>query len=426
MCSILNKIGVVYKESNCFEYYNNKSYPAALTNYMKLVVSVTPLKNCDSVKNLTSIDISTKLLSLLVYSCFTKTNFQKNLPINLGNRSMHNQISPSLNQPNETSPASIDSITDGPSSSNTLSHLTPPNLPSSVTIQSLQRPTPMKKLKCLYTNATSLNALKLHELTSITTTESPHLILITETWFSDLSITSIPNYNLNRKDRNGRGGGIAIYVRKELNVSEPSLFKSSYSEQVWLSIMLDKEHILVGCVYRPPNANLDPRIDYEILQNIKLSKKLVDQKKFSGLMIAGDFNFPNIKWDNQSVQVLGSATCQASKFVDLLNDESLTQNVLTPTFLQADSTCVNILDYVITEDPLRFSMSSIDPPLGSANQGHLLIWYDYLIENHIFQSKNQNRKLNYKKGNYLEFNSTVNSYNWSEIFDNKSIEVCYE
>ena len=56
-------------------------------------------------------------------------------------------------------------------------------------------------------------------------------------------------------------------------------------------------------------------------------------------MIAGaiiypvDFNFPNIKWDNQSVQVLGSASCQASKFVDLLNCESLTQNFFTPTFL---------------------------------------------------------------------------------------------
>lgn len=137
----------------------------------------------------------------------------------------------------------------------------------------------MSKLNCLYTNATSLNSLKLHELSSILSIKSPHLILITETWFSDISITSIPNYILCRKDRTGKGGGVAIYSRNDLNTKELSIIKPIYYEQVWVSIELDHEHVIVGCIYRPPNAYLDPRIDYEILNNLRLCKKLVDQKK---------------------------------------------------------------------------------------------------------------------------------------------------
>ena len=144
-------------------------------------------------------------------------------------------------------------------------------------------------------------------------------------------------------------------------------------------------------------------------------------------MIAGDFNFPNIIWDNNSVQVLGSnISSPNSKFVDIINDESLTQNILMPTFLQANSTCVNTLDYVITDDPSRVSSVSIDQPLGPANQGHLLIWYNYHIDNHLLPIKHRSRKFNYKKGRYLEFNDKINSYNWPEMFDKKSIELCYD
>ena len=80
--------------------------------------------------------------------------------------------------------------------------------------------TSLDKLKCFYTNATSLNTDKLQELSIYVANEDPHCIFITETWFTDISVPQLDNYSLHRDDRNGHGGGTAIYTRKDLNVAE--------------------------------------------------------------------------------------------------------------------------------------------------------------------------------------------------------------
>ena len=46
----------------------------------------------------------------------------------------------------------------------------------------------------------------------------PKIFVLTETWFRDESIQSIPNYNGFHSTRpGGRGGGVSIYVAKSLN-----------------------------------------------------------------------------------------------------------------------------------------------------------------------------------------------------------------
>ena len=72
----------------------------------------------------------------------------------------------------------------------------------------------------LYTNATSLNGDKLRELSIISAQELPHLIMITEIWFDEHSAANLENYTLFRRDRGTRGGGVCIYVRRDLAATE--------------------------------------------------------------------------------------------------------------------------------------------------------------------------------------------------------------
>ena len=73
------------------------------------------------------------------------------------------------------------------------------------------------KLKCYYTNATSLNGDKLLELSAYAVNEDPHCIFITETWFTDISVPQLDNYILFRHDRNGHGDmeEVQLFIREK-------------------------------------------------------------------------------------------------------------------------------------------------------------------------------------------------------------------
>ena len=71
-----------------------------------------------------------------------------------------------------------------------------------------------KALKCVYTNATSLNN-KGPFFQTLLTIEEPDAVFISETWYKDNSCPSFPGYTLFRKDRVGprQGGGVCIYIK---------------------------------------------------------------------------------------------------------------------------------------------------------------------------------------------------------------------
>ena len=61
-----------------------------------------------------------------------------------------------------------------------------------------------------------------------------------------------------RRDRDKKsGGGVAIYVRDDLFSSEVAdeilrnQFEKLIFEQVWCTVQVGKERILLGCIYRP-------------------------------------------------------------------------------------------------------------------------------------------------------------------------------
>ena len=261
-------------------------------------------------------------------------------------------------------------------------------------------------LKCFYTNATSLNSSKLGELSLLSAANDYHLLFITETWFSDISITHIAGYSVYRHDRISHGGGVAIYVRNDIECAQLDCISFYTSEQLWLEVRLNREKIILGCIYRPPSVNNRNNTSHfefdEICKNIRLTKMLVDQGKYDGLLIAGDFNFPNLVWSSEHyfAEVNGSDSCFASVFLDLLNDESIVQHVNFPTFMKSDLSCVNFLDLILSDAPERISDLDKLSPLGTADQGHLSISWHYHLKSRSRHIKTTSKKFVYRKGNY--------------------------
>ena len=150
--------------------------------------------------------------------------------------------------------------------------------------------------KCLFTNPTSLNN-KWNEFNALLMfLEYPHVVGVAETWFNANSKTTLANYTLFRKDLDGTsGGGVAIYIRKDLKSFEVML-PGVESEQVWCQIHVGNTKFLIGCVYRPLLCRIE--ISDNINQCLRSAKSLVDSRVFNSMLVMGDFNHPDIKWSN--------------------------------------------------------------------------------------------------------------------------------
>ncbi len=70
---------------------------------------------------------------------------------------------------------------------------------------------------------------------------------------------------------------------------------------------------------------------------LKVAKGLVYKKKYTGMLVCGDFNYHQIKWTIYGdVGVTSSHNSLPSLFLDNLYDLYLTQSVEDPTFQTTD------------------------------------------------------------------------------------------
>ncbi|XP_065654662.1 uncharacterized protein LOC136081286 [Hydra vulgaris] len=251
-------------------------------------------------------------------------------------------------------------------------------------------------LKCFYTNATSLNPDKMNELSALC-------------------------------DINIHGGDVAICIKRDLVVNEVSdrhlreILNNSNSEQIWCEIKIGNEIVLIGCVYRPPLSNIN-----DINKTIILAKQAVDRKAYSCMLLAGDFNFPDIKWhDDDRIELLSGQNSAASVFLDTLANHNLEQLVDFSTFEASNGKAKNILDLIITDLSTRVINLSSSLPLGNSSQGHRILSWDYVV-----LSKNEttfsNKKYDFNKGDYINFGKKIMETNWKQLFENKNTNKCYE
>ena len=200
-------------------------------------------------------------------------------------------------------------------------------------------------LKVLNINCQSVWAKRL-ELAHLIESTNPDIIIGTESWLnSDISNNSVfptDKYNVIRRDRGSRGGGVFILTENSLNATHEEDLETE-CEITWCKIHLQRQkQIYVGAYYRPNETDADS------LQYLENSiNKLRDTNSI--ILLGGDFNTPGWDWENNKPK----ASCRHhniyEKLNDIINDAGLQQVITKPTRLD------NTLDLIITNIPSRIS-----------------------------------------------------------------------
>ena len=136
------------------------------------------------------------------------------------------------------------------------------------------------------------------ELANTASESKADIIIGTETWLSPDTKNSellLDEFDIFRRDRPSRGGGVLIAVRKSLGCEQIS--QSKDSETIFCKIKLkNRKPLIIGSIYRPPN--------YDFLASQKIIEEIYSlSRRFKGAVfwLGGDFNIPDINWKNQDI-----------------------------------------------------------------------------------------------------------------------------
>lgn len=241
-----------------------------------------------------------------------------------------------------------------------------------------------------------LNNFKVDELTNYARDYNLHIIGVVETWLHDNigdGEISIPEFTVYRKDRKavkgGKGGGVLLYVRDSLVSCACKELNEFKNESVWCKLLCNnnRDDLIVGVIYRSPSADVLEIKDIE-LAFIEAAKQQV--------LIMGDFNYPNINWDNMESDVAGE------KFFDLTQDLFLTQHVFSPTRGN------NILDFVFSSE--EGMVENLVVREHFSNSDHNVITFELIqMTADLIEKKSY---LNFNKGDYVGMNSDLSKVVW--------------
>lgn len=235
--------------------------------------------------------------------------------------------------------------------------------------------------------------------------QQPSVIGLCETWLNSNMLDSaltIPNYHLLRRDRDGRGGGVAFYIHNSLKFkllrTDPGV---SALESIWISIKVRGKSVCLGTLYRPPNINLTLCLDD--LENI-VSDFL---PQYDYLLVGGDINV-DFKNPNHNGVVLVN---------HFLNKYNLHQMVTEPTRLT--NTAETLIDVVISSSSnLLCNITNIDMDDIS---DHCLL--DCTLN--VKKGKPEARVCtyrDYKNFIYNDFLNDMHSIDWNEIFNLSDVD----
>lgn len=170
---------------------------------------------------------------------------------------------------------------------------------------------------------------KLHELEIIAERNKAVCICVTEKWLNNTfpdSEVSIRNNCILCKDCDKQGGGVCMYIRKDLSFNKKTDLDHDGIEALWIELFLPKSKpVLTGVSYRPPTQ----QDFYSILDFVFSSSN--DFLQYETILL-GDLNTDVLC--SKSYPVL-------NHFINMLN---LTQVINEPTRIcPTSSTAIDLI-----------------------------------------------------------------------------------
>jgi len=261
-----------------------------------------------------------------------------------------------------------------------------------------------KAISVCHVNVRSLTRSKLLAIRS-SLVDSFDIITLSETFLhagvGDDVFELAGFHDIIRKDRDGQGGGVAIYIRDTIAYKRMYEFESPDLEVLWVSIQSTEGKILLSSCYRPPDRN-DFWTEFDsTLENIKQTNR------FNYMFILGDLNADfNSRNGNNLIQL-----CSNNNFQYLVQE---------PTRITATSQTV--LDQIITNAPNFVSNVSVTPPISTNDHCTVGAHINFKISTRIPYYRHI---WLFKQANFDQFRQTLRDTDFNSIFVSENIdEVC--
>lgn len=201
-------------------------------------------------------------------------------------------------------------------------------------------------MSLLFTNIRSVIG-KRTELSSVVDSCNTDIVILTETWLSakiknNEILECEKTYTFYRFDRDVRSGGGVLIAVSDTLVSSSVLICTALELVCVRVTICNRDFIFCAC-YRPPTTSPSFCSDLHDALN-----QLIVRYPNAPLFLLGDFNFPDIVWNSDSI-TLKHTSSECSNFINLCHDFNLSQMVHKPTRISASSS--NTLDLILTTTP---------------------------------------------------------------------------
>ena len=188
------------------------------------------------------------------------------------------------------------------------------------------------------------------------------IALICETWLSDnttsdAELSGNGRFQVFRRDRDTRGGGVLILVKSGLTCSSISTYHHAYPELVGVELLVGGSRVRCLCAYFSPTGATSTL--YENMSRLCSSIEDLCAEDIC-TYVTGDFNLPAIDWTTMSCP--GKLTdSKETLFLELCCRLGLSQLVHCPTRPQSQ----NILDLVLCNDNCTLDLRVSNAPFES-------------------------------------------------------------
>ena len=266
--------------------------------------------------------------------------------------------------------------------------------------------------------------------------DEPDIICLTEVkpkngTIPEENLLNIDGYDhfLNPAYKDTDNRGVCIYTKQYLNASAViDETTKSFKDSTWVTISgRNNKKLLMSTVYRSGTPEKAKQLDSDLH---KTMKEMSLNKDYSQIVIAGDFNHPNIKWTESVIDGESLVTpelqhhhnpdhCDVT-FLDCIGDSLLLQHVTQPTRYRDDQN-PTLDDLIFTSDDQTVSNIQYKHHLG--NSDHLMLTFN---TNFCFDKPKviKKHKLNYNKINVEKMHTMLN-LDWDTELQDKDPEEAY-
>ena len=269
-------------------------------------------------------------------------------------------------------------------------------------------------LNCMYTNADQL-LNKIEDLKVAISGSDIDIIMITEVIPKAQKkpipkcILNVEGYNLFlnfdcTQENLGESGirGVAIYIKNTIESEEVKLC-NVHKDHLWIEVKLKgNDKLLCGCIYRSPAKDKAMETTKQINQIFHSLNSI----NFSHLLICGDFNYPEIDWDTEYVNVES-----IKLFLQTIQSNFLHQHVCKPTRFRSGQE-PSLLDLILTNEEGMINDLNHYPGIGDSDHECLV----FKLKCYVDYSKEKPLKPLFDKADYNAIKNRLSCIDWDTKF----------